>query len=453
MWLVLASAALAAPCDGDADSDPSPACGGADCDDANPRRSSLLPELCNGLDDDCDGLTDEGLRDLDGDGFPGAGQCGQRPAGPDCDDGDAQVWPRFNGEVPGNGLDDDCDGRLDEDDAFRDDDGDSYPEDLAPSEYGYGPVFESSCGPDADSDPARRPAAYLPDGDPPDGLDNACANAGVERAVDWDLDGLIGTDCDPRDPARFPGAPERHNGLDDDCDGLLPRSELDLVTAGPPLAEPDWDGDGASPAGGDCDDADAFVHPGRAEVCGDGIDQDCDGVDRTLDADADHDGWSSCRGDVDDDATRHPTAVEVCNGVDDDLDGAVDEGLDGDRDGWLACAGDCDDDDPEVTPDGVERCNGQVDDDCDGLLDEADPDAVPGAEDCDGGLDEDCDGAIDGVDPDCFAPPDPTGDTAGTGGSGAVATGLPRAWFCGSAPGEPLGWWLVAVGAWWRRRR
>jgi hypothetical protein len=33
-----------------------------------------------------------------------------------------------------------------------------------------------------------------------------------------------------------------------------------------------------------------------------------------------------------------------------------------------------------VTPDAVERCNGQVDDDCDGLLDEADPDAVPGAE-------------------------------------------------------------------------
>lgn len=50
------------------------------------------------------------------------------------------------------------------------------------------------------------------------------------------------------------------------------------VTVVPPVAPTDGDGDGTA-VDRDCDDADATVHPGATEACGDGIDQDCDGAD------------------------------------------------------------------------------------------------------------------------------------------------------------------------------
>ena len=94
----------------------------------------------------------------------------------------------------------------------------------------------------------------------------------------------------------------------------------------------------------------------------------------------------------DDDATIHPDATERCNGLDDDCDGQVDQGLmslwypdlDGDGFGdeaWaresclpptedaVAEGGDCDDRDPAVHPAGVELCNG-LDDDCNGSIDD-----------------------------------------------------------------------------------
>lgn len=162
-------------------------------------------------------------------------------------------------------------------------------------------------------------------------------------------------------------------------------------------ADQDGDGFGAGPAvtgcvvppgfvgnDDDCDDTDAAVHPGAEEVCN-GIDDDCDGeVDEGLTFDDDGDGFTStdsCEGSKDDcddtDPAVHPGAAEACNGVDDDCDGDVDEGLtsDDDGDGFTSvgsCEGsadDCDDDDPAVHPGATEACNG-VDDDCDGSTDE-----------------------------------------------------------------------------------
>lgn len=90
-------------------------------------------------------------------------------------------------------------------------------------------------------------------------------------------------DCDDTDASIKPGATEDlTNRVDDDCDGYA-----DNMTKGSkPSDTSDMDGDGYSLAQGDCDDrADAahlamakMRHPGAPEICGDGIDQDCNGI-------------------------------------------------------------------------------------------------------------------------------------------------------------------------------
>jgi hypothetical protein len=169
---------------------------------------------------------------------------------------------------------------------------------------------------------------------------------------------------------------------------------------------PDADGDGhrASECGGDdCDDTDASRFPGHPEVCDSiGHDEDCD--PNTLGPDLDHDGYLSssccnrqsdgmlhCGDDCDDTrATVHPTAVEACNGVDDDCNAAIDDGVqltfyrDVDGDGFgdtsmttMGCTlvsgyafnpGDCAPMDPAVHPGATESCD-SIDNDCDGMTD------------------------------------------------------------------------------------
>mgnify|MGYP002633951880 CR=1 FL=1 len=168
----------------------------------------------------------------------------------------------------------------------------------------------------------------------------------------------------------------------------------------------DLDGDGFSPSEGDCDDGHPGVWPGAPELCN-GLDDDCDpstledeGPEAvTWRVDADGDGWAGedtrlgCDppavaplGDCNDgDAAVSPSAVESCDGIDNDCDGAVDEGVelawyaDGDGDGWgqgapvLACSappntadrlGDCDDEQSSASPDGLEVCGNGLDEDC-----------------------------------------------------------------------------------------
>lgn len=142
----------------------------------------------------------------------------------------------------------------------------------------------------------------------------------------------------------------------------------------------------------DCNDANAAVYPGAAEVCNN-IDDDCNGATddglsfTTYYADADLDNFgnaavtvSTCNGapsgyvvdntDCNDaNAGVNPAAIELCNSIDDDCDGSTDEGFDVDNDGFTSCNGDCDDNNNAIYPGAVEFCNG-IDDDCDGLTDD-----------------------------------------------------------------------------------
>ena len=107
-----------------------------------------------------------------------------------------------------------------------------------------------------------------------------------DYVVDVDADGkdpfVEGGDCNDHDANIAPGKAEvAANGKDDDCDGLADEDEQNM----PSTSTADADGDTYTIAMGDCDDSNPMVHPTQAEICGDGFDNDCDGVaDRTQDA-------------------------------------------------------------------------------------------------------------------------------------------------------------------------
>jgi hypothetical protein len=190
--------------------------------------------------------------------------------------------------------------------------------------------------------------------------------AGEGLSVDCEASGYSTTndDCDDSDPLVNPGASERCNELDDDCD-----SQVDEDVSYEWYTDADGDGFGSGDSLDDCDPP-----AGVAEVAG-----DCD----------------------DSSAAVNPDAIEVCNEIDDDCDALIDDEdesvdlgtaetwyLDGDGDGYglasdtvSACASpsdsfvlegtDCDDVNPEINPGATEVCDGE-DNDCDSAIDDAD---------------------------------------------------------------------------------
>jgi len=135
----------------------------------------------------------------------------------------------------------------------------------------------------------------------------------------------------------------------------------------------DNDGDGYTVSQGDCNDADASIHPGAEEICGDGIDQNCDGTDELCpeDIDDDGDGYTENQGDCNDSAPLiHPGAEEICgDGIDQDCDGSDElcpEDIDNDGDGYTENEGDCNDSDASIYPGAEEVCGDGIDQDCNG---------------------------------------------------------------------------------------
>lgn len=316
--------------------------GGTDCDDTDAGTYPTAPETADGVDEDCDGDVDDGTSWFDDDGD------GVTEAGGDCDDSDASVSP--GAAETADGVDEDCDGIVDEGTTNYDDDGDGWSE------------ADGDCN---DSSAAISPDALETWGN---GIDDNCDGIVDDGATDADSDGTAGWagDCDDHDASVGPGAPELADGVDNDCDGL--------IDEGTPAF--DDDGDGISEDEGDCNDNDPLTSPDASEDPTNGIDDDCDGVvdEGGSTTDDDGDGFSEDGGDCDDgNPDASPMGTEdPTNGADDDCDGEVDEadGADDiDGDGFGEADGDCDDNDVYSYPGAPEMCDG-TDNDCNGVNDD-----------------------------------------------------------------------------------
>jgi len=327
----------------------------------------------------------------------------------------------------------------------------------------------------APEDPDIYPTAPDTEGD---GIDQNCDGVDGVRNCDQDGDDYLdigcagGDDCNDNNPAIHPGAVELCDGEDGDCDGSLPAEEQDgdgdgdpgcsdCDDANPTVSGGDEDQDGYDECMGDCAEGNASIYPGAYDEWGDGIDQNCDGVDgddqdgdgspgnatppglgtpewdcddfdpalnRT---DADGDGVDTCAEppDCDDlDASRYPGNTEVaCDGHDGDCVHDPDE-EDGDADGVMPCEGDCDDQDPgsNIDADG----DGWIP--CDNDCNDTDPSVNPGYigwEDPSDGIDSDCSGgdAAGLANADFLFTGEASGDSAGlsvAGGGDVDADGL-----------------------------
>jgi hypothetical protein len=389
-----------------------------DCNDSDAAINPGATEVCDQVDNNCSGAADEGdvcaqntyYKDTDGDGYgdpndsvtsadSNAPPKGYVDNSGDCNDSDATINPGAT-EVCDQ-VDNNCSGEADEGDIcaqntyYKDTDGDGY-------------------------------------GDPNDSVTSADSNA---------PDGYVdnSSDCNDNDAAINPGATEVCDQVDNNCSGEA--DEGDVCVQNTYYRDADGDGygdpndsvtsaDSNAPEGyvdnsGDCNDLDAAINPDAEEVCDD-KDNNCSGefdegevcTQNIYYRDADGDGYGDPNDSVttedpnapdgyvvdssdcnDDDPAIHPGAEEVCDEVDNNCSGEIDEGdlcadqniyyrdADGDGygdpndsvttedpnapDGYVVDSSDCNDDDPNIHPNAEEVCD-EVDNNCSGETDEGD---------------------------------------------------------------------------------
>ena len=278
-----------------------------------------LPEACDGMDNDCDGLVDEGYADSDGDkeadcydpdddndGSPDIDDC--QPLDPLAAPGKAEVC---------DGMDNDCDGIADNgfpdedkdgiaDCVDKDSDGDGVSDNVDncvatpnPSQTNNdNDALGDACDPDDDNDgvgddgdmSGQAGDAPCSNGQVVDCDDNCpyVPNQGqgdmdgdqTGDACDPDKDGdqvANEDDCGPGNGAVYPGAPELCNSQDDNCNGLVDEGYVDTdFDKVADCMDPDDDGDG-DPDLSDCQPLNPAVHSQMEESC-DGVDNNCDGI-------------------------------------------------------------------------------------------------------------------------------------------------------------------------------
>ncbi len=280
-----------------------------DCDDADAAVSPDATEVCNAVDDDCDGTTDEAsavdapiwYADADVDGYGDAAVAtpaclvpsGYVADGTDCDDADDAWHPHAPEADCGDPNDYNCDGSTGADDA----DGDLY----------------TACEDCDDADASVSPSGTETCNDVDDNCDGTADEAGATGGTDWyadiDEDGYgdatvvlsrcdepagyvaLASDCDDADATISPSAMETcATAADDDCDG----DDNDRNATGCTRYYWDYDADGYGSTSNaclcvpdgyltadnddDCDDAEATVSPAGTEDWGNGLDDDCDDV-------------------------------------------------------------------------------------------------------------------------------------------------------------------------------
>ncbi len=239
-------------CDADGDGYQADVHGGLDCDDSDPQVNPLGIEVCDGIDNDCDALTDQDdasldpttltafYPDNDNDNWGRPGPITKlcvdapdlAPNDDDCNDNQALTFPT-NTEVC-DGVDNDCDVLVDDTDPTLD---------LAQTPSWYTDSDGDGWGGDAF-------------------VDQACAQpAGTADNSD---------DCDDADPDGEVVSDWLTDGDGDGYGAGAPFGAASCSAPAPTGYAEAWKGE-------DCDDSTAAVSPEAQEDCGDAIDNDCDG--------------------------------------------------------------------------------------------------------------------------------------------------------------------------------
>ncbi len=249
-----------------------------DCDDSNESVYPGAEEICNNMDDNCDGRIDEGFAitryyfDGDGDGYgvpsPSILSC-SNPMGyaitfDDCNDTNPFINPGQT-EGPYNGLDDDCNSATPDDDL--DGDGYSLQEDCDDLDSNINPAaqeicdnLDNNCNDEIDEGLPIKVGYLDSDGDGYGSSTDSIQDCAIMNGyVDNNMD------CNDSDSDVNPSVSEIiYNGLDDDCNALT--------------LDDDLDGDGFSIVD-DCNDNNADINPNADEIPNNGVDEDCDGGD------------------------------------------------------------------------------------------------------------------------------------------------------------------------------